>query len=227
MSPRFHAATPRLKASTFSCDIAHGVSLDGVLLSMQSSGGCFSSKAATPTARRLRALRRTRRVFNRSCDLAVAEFKGDREVRGRRLDPHAPRTSADSHPDHDPIIPGVDELERLGEIVEVVEPFPHVRSARVRPAKTPSYRLPLDVVRPVVAKCFWPAHCEHVVGGLDQLHVLLRHRPRSIPRASTAFHAKQHSWNLVGPAPLRDKRQRTFLFHFRLAFGCPLPAFSR
>jgi hypothetical protein len=42
-----------------------------------------------------------------------------------------------------------------------------------------------------------------------------------------AFHAKQHSWNLLGPALLRDNRQRTLRFRFRLAFGCPLSAFSR
>ena len=34
------------------------------------------------------------------------------------------------------------------------------------------------------------------------LHVLLRHRPRSISRRSTAFHAKQHSSNRAWPLPL-------------------------
>ena len=57
-SSAFHAATARLTVSTFSSDIAHAVSIDGVPLSMQSGSPLLvqSSSRLLPQPARLRGL---------------------------------------------------------------------------------------------------------------------------------------------------------------------------
>ena len=122
----------------------------------------------------------------------------------RRSDPSRRRSAwpvADPPDRDDLVFSCLDHLDGLGsEIVEQVEPVLHegaqgvLSMDRAMVIERTLGRPVVDVVRRVLEKCIQVATVEgreSIAGGLD---VLLRHRPCSISRRSTAFHAKQDCW---------------------------------
>src|SRR5919112_6891384 len=115
-------------------------------------------------------------------DLALAHPDHDREVLRRDRHAAAPRSTPVAEVDHDPVVPGIDQLKRLScKAVEQVDQFLEIRSAGSTPEPLAPHRVPLNVVGPVVGERTYATTAQCPVGLRNNLQVLLRHRPPSIP----------------------------------------------
>ncbi len=169
----------------FSCDIAHAVSLDEVLLSMQSRGAASRPKryrAATPAARRLRGPSLALGIPPPTEACRRGSSRGFRsESRTRHRSPRL-KTKLDEGNHHIVALEellGLDDplVKRGGLILD--DPL-HFFAPSMRARVRPHLQGELEIGGRKAKRALPVAAVESLVHGSDQLHVLLRHRPRSM-----------------------------------------------